>query len=127
MTRFPQYSVVRAREPASFGRENEIAVVIARRSMTSGYHDSKFSGSQQSFLTETAICMVERWKKSMGHRFVPEFNHAQESYTCQPFRYFLSYLQYHDLLRSRNHSNLGNVMKRLLSSILLWVLVRMSQ
>ena len=63
--------------------------------MTSGYHDSKFSGSQQSFLTETAICIVERWRKSMGYRFVLAFNHAQESYACQPFCYFLSYLQDH--------------------------------
>ena len=48
----------------------------------SGYHGSKISGSQQSFLTEMAICIVERWKKSMGHRFVPECNHAQESHSC---------------------------------------------
>ena len=32
--------------------------------MTSRYHDSRISGSQQSFLTETTICIVERWKKS---------------------------------------------------------------
>ena len=38
-----------------------------RRSVTSRYHGSKISGSQQSFLTETAICIVERWKKSMGY------------------------------------------------------------
>ena len=48
----------------------------------SGYHGSKISGSQQSFLTEMAICIVERWKKSMGHRFVPECNRAQESHSC---------------------------------------------
>ena len=46
--------------------------------MTSGYHCSKISGSKQSFLTETAIWIVERWKKSLGYRFVPECNHAQE-------------------------------------------------
>ena len=33
--------------------------------MTSGYHGSKISGSQQSFLTDTAICIVERWKKKV--------------------------------------------------------------
>ena len=28
-----------------------------------------------------AICIVERWKKSMGYRFVfPEYNHAQKSH-----------------------------------------------
>ena len=48
----------------------------------SGYHGSKISGSQQSFLTEMAICIVERWKKSMGYRFVPECNRAQESHSC---------------------------------------------
>ena len=31
----------------------------------------------------------------MGYRFVLAFNHAQESYACQPFCYFLSYLQDH--------------------------------
>ena len=46
--------------------------------MTSRYHNSKISGCLQSFLTETGICIVERWKKSMGYRFVPEGNHAQE-------------------------------------------------
>ena len=47
----------------------------------SRYHGSKSSGSQQSFLRETATFIVERWKKRMGYRFVPECNHAQESYT----------------------------------------------
>ena len=37
---------------------------------TSRYHGSKISGTQQSFLTEKAICTVERWKKSLGHRKV---------------------------------------------------------
>ena len=46
--------------------------------MTSGYHCSKISGSKQSFLKETAIWIVKRWKKSLGYRFVPECNHAQE-------------------------------------------------
>ena len=32
--------------------------------------------SPQSFLTETAITIDQRWKNSIGHRFVPEFNHA---------------------------------------------------
>ena len=42
---------------------------------------SKIAGSQQPFLTETVICIVERWKKSMGYRFVSKCNHAQESHT----------------------------------------------
>ena len=42
---------------------------------------AKYFESRQSFLTETAICIVERWKKSMGYRFVTESNHAQEIQT----------------------------------------------
>ena len=57
--------------------------VIKRRSVTSRYNGGKISRSQQSFLTETAICIVERWKKSLGYRFASECNHAQESHTCQ--------------------------------------------
>ena len=53
--------------------------------MTSGYHGSTISGSQQSFLTETAICIVERWNKSVGYRFVPQCNLAQESHICHFF------------------------------------------
>ena len=29
-------------------------------------------------LIETAICIVKRWKKSMGYGFAPECNHAPE-------------------------------------------------
>ena len=76
--------------------------------MTSHYHGSKVSGSQQSFLTETAIRIVERWKKSMGYRFVPECNHGQEqSRTCQFFRFFfLPYLQDHGSLSSRTFATM---------------------
>ena len=34
-----------------------------KRSVTSRYHGSKISGSQQYFLTETAIFIVKRWKR----------------------------------------------------------------
>ena len=61
---------------------------IERRGVMSSYHGSKILGSQQSFLTETAIGMVERWYKSMGYHFVPECNHAQESHTCQVVHFF---------------------------------------
>ena len=50
-------------------------------SVMSHYHGSKISGSQQSFLTDTAICIVKPWKKSMGYCFVPECNNTQESHT----------------------------------------------
>ena len=42
---------------------------LERRSVTAHYHGGKISGSQQSFLTEAAIRIVERWKKSVGYRF----------------------------------------------------------
>ena len=45
---------------------------------------------QQHFLKETAICIVERGKKGMGYRFMPECNHAQGSYACHFFFSFLS-------------------------------------
>ena len=57
--------------------------------MTSGYHGGKISCSQQFFLTEIAILIVERWNhESMGYRFVPECNEALESHTSQFFRFF---------------------------------------
>ena len=45
-----------------------------------------FSDSQSkliSRISETAICIVERWKPSMGYCFVPQCHHAQERlHTC---------------------------------------------
>ena len=80
--------------------------------MTSRYHGSKISGSQQSVMSETAICVVERWKESMGYHFVPECNQAQES--CMPnffvfvlfWFFFLPYLQDHALLSSRSFATM---------------------
>ena len=80
---------------------------MERRSETSRYHGSKIAQSQQSFLTETAICTVERWKKSNGYRFVPECNHEEESRTCQFFHSFLPNLQDHGLLRSRKFATMA--------------------
>ena len=66
--------------------------VIARRGVTSCYHSSKILESQQSLLTDMAICLaiciVERWKKSMGYHFVPGSNHAQES----PVNFFIFFV-----------------------------------
>ena len=61
---------------------------IERRSTMSCYYGSKIFGSQQSFLTETVICIVERCKKNMDYCFVPECNHAKESHESQFFRFF---------------------------------------
>ena len=80
-------------------------MLTERRSVTSSYHGIKISGSQHSFLTEMAICIVKRSTKGMGYRFVSECNNAEESHTCQLFHFFLPYLQHHmpnSLLRSRN-------------------------
>ena len=56
-----------------------------------------------SFLTETAICIVVRWRKVWP--IVPECNHVQESRTCH-FNFLFSisfpYLQDHVLLSSKN-------------------------
>ena len=53
------------------------------RGVTSRYHGSKISKSQQSFLTETALCIVQRWKERMGFRLFLEWNHTQESHIWQ--------------------------------------------
>ena len=60
---------------------------IERRRVTSSHHGDKITGSQQSFLTEMAVRIVDRWKKSMATLFFPECNHAQESHTSQYFRF----------------------------------------
>ena len=66
--------------------------VIARRGVTSCYHSSKILESQQSLLTDMAICLaiciVERWKKSVGYHFVPGCTHAQES----PVNFFIFFV-----------------------------------
>ena len=77
-------------------------------SVTSSYHGSKISGSRQSFLTETAICIVERWKKSMGYRFVPQRTHAPESHTSHFFRFFSCHIfRTTASLRSRNFATMA--------------------
>ena len=82
--------------------------VIARRGVTSCYHSSKILESQQSLLTDMAICLaiciVERWKKSVGyHLFLGAIMH-RKVLSIFSFSLFslLQYLQEHGLLRSRN-------------------------
>ena len=61
---------------------------LERRSVTSGYHCSKISGSQHSFLTETAICIVEPWKKSIGYCFLTWVQSWIENSNMSIFRFF---------------------------------------
>ena len=69
---------------------------MERENATSHYHGSKISGTQQSFLTEKAICTVEQWKKRLGHRKV--------IYNIF-FSFFLPYLKDHGFLRARIFSS----------------------
>ena len=50
--------------------ERTRAITALERSVTSHYHGSTISGSEQSFLTEMAISIVKQWRKSMGYCFV---------------------------------------------------------
>ena len=80
------------------------------RRVTSGYHGSKMSGSQQSLLREAAICIDCRTvEKSIctGYRFVPKCNYAEESHTCPYFSLNLPYLEDHEFLRSRNFASMA--------------------
>ena len=61
---------------------------LERRSVTSGYHGSKISGSQHSFLTETAICIVAPWKKSIGYCFLTWVQSWIENSNMSIFRFF---------------------------------------
>ena len=62
---------------------------VERRNVASCYHGCKISVSQQTILAETAICIVEWRKKSMGYPFVPECNRAEDrSHACQLFCFF---------------------------------------
>ena len=59
--------------PLQFFLEHSL---IREESVSSCYHGSKISWSQHPFFTATAICIVKRWKSSMGYRFAPECNHT---------------------------------------------------
>ena len=62
-----QPSIISAKECGKCKREWEVwrHVTMVANFLISG----------QSFLSEIAICIVERWKKSMTYSFVPESNH----------------------------------------------------
>ena len=75
--------------------------------MTSGYHGSK-----------TAVCLVERWKKSMGYRSVS----GVQSWTGKTrvnFFVFLPYVQDHGLLRCINFATMATWRNNFSSLLLL--------
>ena len=73
-----------------------------RGSMTSCYHGSKISGSQQSFLIETASCIDEQLKKSIVYRlFLIAIMRRKVIHVNFFVCFFLPNLQDHSLLRSR--------------------------
>ena len=64
--------------------------------MTSSYHGNFW------ILIEKVICIVERWKKSIGYRFAPKCNHAQERlFSVTPFKI--------DQNKNQNHSTAGKL------------------
>ena len=75
---------------ASFCKREFLEVGNREKNVTSRYHGSKISESQQSFLTETTICIVKRWIKRTGYSFV-----------------FLPYLKSHGLFRARHFATLA--------------------
>ena len=56
---------------------------------------------QQSFLTETSICM-RTMEENMDYRFVLERNQAQENHACQFFSLFLPFFRTTLFLGTRN-------------------------
>ena len=98
-------------------KEIWLAPSTIERKVTSRYHGNLISGSKESFLSEAAIFIIERWKKNMSYRFVLECNHARESQTHIFCLFSLSYLQDHDLLISRGFATM--VTRRIDSSSLL--------
>ena len=79
---------------------------MERRSVRSCYHGSKSSESQQSFLAETAICIVERWKKGLQFCSWVQLCTGKVIHVIFVI-FFLPHLQGHRLLRSRNFATLS--------------------
>ena len=104
--------------------------LIERRGVTSCDHGSKISRSQQSFLTEMAIGIVERWKKSMGSRLC---NHAQESHasfffchicrTMLPWQHNVTTSSFYRFRCSFKSLTVKYVFP-LLDSFIIWTLIR---
>ena len=51
----------------SFLESTLSSVPVERKSVTSRYRGSNIFESQQFFLAETAICIVQRWNETMGY------------------------------------------------------------
>ena len=83
--------------------------------MMSHYHSGKISGTQQSVLTEMAICIVERWKKSMVYYFVSEY--TGKSYMSIFFVFFSVILARPQFVEIHKICHYGNMTLRILLSI----------
>ena len=80
---------------------------IERRSTMSCYYGSEIFGSQQSFLTETVICIVARCKKNMDYFFVVQSCKRKSWISIFSFFFCPPYLQDHGLLRSKNFATMA--------------------
>ena len=81
--------------------------------MTSLYHGSKISVSQQTLLIETAISICERWNKKL---FLSAITHRKVM-SIFSFFFCLLYLEDHGLLRSRNFATMATCRNQFLLSL----------
>ena len=80
---------------------------MERRSVTSCYHGSNICGSQQPFLTETAICIVERWKKEGATVLFQIATMHGKVIRVISFRFYPPYLRDQGLLRFRDFATMA--------------------
>ena len=78
-----------------------------KRKITSRYSGSKISGSQQPFLTETAIWFVEQSKKSLGTLLFLSANVRRKVIHLKFFLFFLLKFAWLRLLKSRNFATMA--------------------
>ena len=88
------------------------------RHVTSHYHGSYISGSQKSFLTKTAIFIIEQWKEKLELPFCSWVQSCTAKSYIHFFLFSLSYLQDHDLLISRDFATMVTIFN-VFSSLLL--------
>ena len=80
---------------------------MERRSVTPCYYGSNICGSQQPFLTETAICIVERWKKEGATVLFQIATMHGKVIRVISFRFYPPYLRDQGLLRFRDFATMA--------------------